>query len=70
MIRGFRQGDELTCTFFNILLEFITVSANINLIGTSVNVVEFFLRLQRAAESVGLQMFYCRFESLLFGLVA
>ncbi len=76
-IRGFRQGDALSCSFFNILLELIMVSANINtgniifnksnqvlayaddidLIGrSSVNVVESFLRLERAAESVGLQV--------------
>ena len=29
-IRGFRQGDALSCSFFNILLEMIMVSANIN----------------------------------------
>lgn len=28
--RGFRQGDALSCSFFNILLEMIMVSANIN----------------------------------------
>lgn len=29
-IRGFRQGDALSCSFFNILLEMIMASANIN----------------------------------------
>lgn len=29
-IRGFRQGDALSCSFFNILLEMIMVSARIN----------------------------------------
>ena len=29
-VRGFRQGDALSCSFFNILLETIMVSANIN----------------------------------------
>lgn len=29
-IRGFRQGDALSCSFFNILLEMIMVSAKIN----------------------------------------
>ena len=29
-IRGFRQGDALSCSFFNILLEFIMQVANIN----------------------------------------
>uniref|UniRef100_T1GXP1 Reverse transcriptase domain-containing protein n=1 Tax=Megaselia scalaris TaxID=36166 RepID=T1GXP1_MEGSC len=70
----FRQGDALFCSFFNILLEWIMVSANVNtrnilltksnqvlayaLIKTlsSVNVVESFIRLERAAELVGLQV--------------
>uniref|UniRef100_T1H4A9 Reverse transcriptase domain-containing protein n=1 Tax=Megaselia scalaris TaxID=36166 RepID=T1H4A9_MEGSC len=29
-IRGFRQGDALSCSFLNILLELVMVSANIN----------------------------------------
>ena len=29
-MRGFRQGDALSCSFFNILLEMIIRAANIN----------------------------------------
>ena len=75
--RGFRQGDALSCSFFNILLELIMVSANINtsnnifnkssqvlayaddinLIGrTSAKLVESFVELEKAANSVGLKV--------------